>query len=162
MVTPLAGLPASVAQDPPPSLPQRNLRRAFRLGLPSGQYVARAMHVHPLADKDIVLGKGFDTPDPDARNILDVSKVFAGNCPLWTYILAEAMHFKEPVKVPVKEDVTITTPRLGPVGGRIVAEVFLGLMFGDSNSLLSLDPGWKPPSGPDFALKDFVNYALGK
>jgi hypothetical protein len=51
---------------------------------------------------------------------------------------------------------------LGPVGGRIVAEVFLGLMFGDSNSLLRLSPDWQPKQGPEFALKDFVNYALGK
>ena len=72
------------------------------------------------------------------------------------------MRHKEPVKIPVTENVTVTTPRLGPVGGRIVAEVFLGLMFGDSNSLLRLDPKWKPRAGPNFALKDFVNYALGK
>jgi hypothetical protein len=161
VVTPLSGLPASVAPDPPPSLPQRNLRRGFRLGLPTGQQVAHAMDLTPMADRDIVIGKGTDTPDPDAKNILAVSNVFAGNCPLWTYILAEAMHYKESVKIPVKENVTITTPRLGPVGGRIVAEVFLGLMFGDSNSLLRLDPKWKPKSAT-FALKDFVNYALGK
>jgi hypothetical protein len=66
------------------------------------------------------------------------------------------------VKLPVVEDVTVSTPRLGPVGGRIVAEVFLGLMFGDSNSLLSLDQDWQPKQGTGFALKDFVNYALGR
>ena len=120
------------------------------------------MNLTPLADKDIQIGKGTDAADPDAKNILAVSKVFAGNCPLWTYILAEAMQHKEPVKMPVKENVTITTPKLGPVGGRIVAEVFLGLMFGDSNSLLKLNPKWTPKSGANFALKDFVNYALGK
>ena len=162
VVTPLSILPGSVAPDPPPSLPQRNLRRAFRMGLPTGQYVAKAMNIAPLADKDINIGKGTDAADPDAQNILAVSKVFAGNCPLWTYILAEAMLHREPVKIPVKEDKVIATPRLGPVGGRIVAEVFLGLMFGDSNSLLSLDPQWQPPSGATFTLKDFVNYALGK
>ena len=162
VVTPLSGLPAAVAPDPPPSLPQRNLRRGFRLGLPSGQQVAHAMNLTPLADKDIVIGKGTDAADPGAKNIVTVSKVFAGNCPLWTYILAEAMHHVESGKIPVKGNVTVTTPRLGPVGGRIVAEVFLGLMFGDSNSLVRLDPHWKPKSGPNFALKDFVNYALGK
>jgi heme peroxidase len=162
VVTPLSGLPAAVAPDPPPSLPQRNLRRGFRLGLPSGQHVAHAMHATPLADKDIQIGKATDTPDPDAKNILAVSKAFAGNCPLWTYILAEAALHKEPVKIPVKENVTITTPRLGPVGGRIVAEVFLGLMFGDASSLLRLQPTFTPKLGPHFALKDFVNYALGK
>jgi hypothetical protein len=43
-----------------------------------------------------------------------------------------------------------------------VAEVFLGLLFGDPHSLLSLDPHWQPAGGPGYALKDFVNYALGK
>src|SRR3989454_330847 len=94
--------------------------------------------------------------------IVDVSKVFANNCPLWTYILAEAAHHREAVRIPVKENVTINTPRLGPVGGRIVAEVFLGLMFGDKTSLLSQDPDWQPKQGANYALKDFVNYALGR
>ena len=57
---------------------------------------------------------------------------------------------------------TINTPRLGPVGGRIVAEVLLGLMFGDRHSLLSLDPLWHPATGAGYALKDFVAFALGR
>jgi hypothetical protein len=161
LVTPLAHLPASVATDPPPSLPQRNLRRAFRLGLPSGQQVASAMNLTPIEDSDILIGKGADTADRRAKDIVSVSEAFARNCPLWTYILAEAMHHKESVKIPVEENVTIKTPKLGPVGGRIVAEVFLGLMFGDPNSLVRLEPKWKPEPAT-FALKDFVNYALGK
>lgn len=161
LVNPLHDLPPSVASNPS-SLPLRNLERGWRLGLPSGQDVARAMRIKPMADTDILIGQGVDKPDKPLDNILSVSKVFADNCPLWTYILAEAMHFNEPVKIPVKEDVTVNTPRLGPVGGRIVAEVFLGLMFGDSNSLLSLDPNWQPKQGASYALKDFVNYALGR
>jgi hypothetical protein len=93
--------------------------------------------------------------------VVEVSRVFADNCPLWTYILAEAMHFREAVRIPATEHVTINTPRLGPVGGRIVAEVLLGLIAGDRNSLLGLDPNWHPASGPSYALKDFVKYALG-
>jgi hypothetical protein len=162
LVNPLHALPPAVASNPA-SLAQRNLQRAWRLGLPSGQRVARAMHLQPLDDEDIIIGKGTETPDPNAKSILEVSKIFANNCPLWTYILAEAMHFSEPVKIPVNEDLPpISTPRLGPVGGRIVAEVFLGLMFGDPHSLLSLDPQWHPEQGEDFALKDFVKYALGQ
>jgi hypothetical protein len=160
LVNPLHHLPPAVASNPS-SLAQRNLERAWRLGLPSGQNVARAMHLQPLADKDIIIGKGTEGPDPDAKSIVEVSKVFANNCPLWTYILAEAMRFRELVKIPVTEDLQVNTPRLGPVGGRIVAEVFLGLMFGDTHSLLSLDPQWHPEQGKDFKLKDFVNYALG-
>ena len=69
------------------------------------------------------------------------------------------------MKVPVTENKQITTPQLGPVGGRIVAEVFLGLMFGDNDSFLSADPNWIPSirnKGTNFALRDLVAYALGK
>ena len=164
LVTPLSALPPSVASNPA-SLPQRNLIRSLELGLPSGQDVARAMHITPLKDDEIMIGKAVDSPGTgDVRgtiaSIPELS-VFKGNCPLWTYILAEAGRNQEPVKIPVQEDKTISTPRLGPVGGRIVAEVFLGMMFGDNDSLLNLDPAWQPPSGPDFRLKDLIKYALG-
>jgi hypothetical protein len=170
-VNPLSMLPGTVAGSEMASLPQRNLVRGWRLGLPSGQSVARAMGVTPLKDDEILLGKFIrnDTQPDEAGNeivpITDVSNVFRGNCPLWTYILAETRKFKEMVKIPVKGDVSLSTPRLGPVGGRIVAEVFLGVMFGDHHSLLSLDPNWQPLGaigGAKFALKDFVKYALGQ
>jgi hypothetical protein len=90
-----------------------------------------------------------------------ISKVFENNCPVWAYVLAEAMKQQQTVKIPVKGDVSITTPMLGAVGGRIVAEVFLGLMFGDNHSLLSLRPNWHPKDNVNYKLKDFVNYALG-
>lgn len=164
LVTPLSGLPLEVASDPPPSLPQRNLLRGFVLGLPSGQEVARAMGVTPLKDEEIMIGKAVDQPDPgDVKGtIASIPELsaFKGNCPLWTYILAEAAKNQETVTIPVKEAKKITTPRLGPVGGRIVAEVFLGIMFGDHNSLLNLEPLWQPSSGPDYKLKDLVKYAL--
>ena len=113
-----------------------------RWRLRSGQQVASVMGVKPLRDDQILIGKGVDKPakgeEPFA--ITHVSKVFAKNCPLWTYILAEAMQQQEMVKIPVKENITITTTRLGPVGGRVFAEVFLALLFADKHSLLSLDP----------------------
>jgi hypothetical protein len=58
----------------------------------------------------------------------------------------------------------INTPQLGPVGGRIVAEVFLGMLFGDNDSFLTADPAWVPTigkAGKNFALRDIVAYALG-
>jgi hypothetical protein len=161
LVNPLSHLPPSVVGDPRPSLAARNLLRGWRLGLPSGQRVAHRMGVAPLADENILIGKAVDDPAQPLPNILSVSPVFKNNCPLWTYILAEAMHHKVPVKIPVNGNVTINTPRLGPVGGRIVAEVFLGLMFSDKHSLLTLEPNWQPPTGPEYTLKDFVRYALG-
>ena len=59
----------------------------------------------------------------------------------------------------------ISTPQLGPVGGRIVAEVFLGMLFGDNDSFLSSAPDWIPfirNKGEKFALRDIVAYAIGK
>ncbi len=160
LVNPLKNLPPSVAANPA-SLAQRNLERAWRLGLPTGQDVARAMNITPMHDQDILIGQGIENPPTPLPNITSVSPVFKKNCPLWTYILAEAMQNRTPMKLPVVENVSINTPQLGPVGGRIVAEVFLGMMFGDPNSLLSLDPTWTPPGNPNYALKDLVNYALG-
>jgi heme peroxidase len=171
IVNPLSHLPASVVDpnDPPDSLAKRNLLRGWRLGLPSGQNIARSMGLKPLADEDILIGQGVDKPDAPLGSVVDVSKVFADNCPLWTYILAEAIHNMENVTIPVKEKKIITTPQLGPVGGRIVAEVFLGLQFGDNHSLLNLEPDWQPEKkpgskekNPDYKLRDFVKYALGE
>ena len=162
LVNPLKTLPPSVASNPP-SLAERNLLRGWRLGVPSGQAIARAIDVKPLEDEEILIGQGVDKPTDPLPNILSVSNVFAGNCPLWTYVLAEAMHHRKSVKLPVKENVSVNTPQLGPVGGRIVAEVFLGLMFADPNSLLNIDPAWTPPKGGmNYKLKDFVSYALGR
>jgi hypothetical protein len=124
------------------------------------------MHITPLDDSQILIGKAVDTPDageePVAINTI-ANGVFARNCPLWTYVLAEAAIRKVAVTIPVTgAPGPISTPQLGPVGGRIVAEVILGLMFGDNFSVLSLDPGWAPVTGPNFKLKDLVSYALGQ
>jgi len=40
------------------------------------------MRVTPLADKDIIIGKALDTPESPVKKIVDVSRVFAHNCPL--------------------------------------------------------------------------------
>lgn len=174
LVNPLGGLPLTVASDPPPSLAQRNLIRSFELRLPSGQDVARAMGVTVLDDAQIKIGKAVDTPDnsstdpleKDVRgSIADIAELapFKGKTPLWTYILAEAFNTRTDVKVPTTENKTISTPQLGMVGGRIVAEVFLGLAFGDRSSYLNLNPDWTPSLAKNgaFLLKDLVNYALG-
>jgi hypothetical protein len=165
LVEPLSGLPQIVAHDSPPSLAQRNLLRGFELNLPSGQAVARAMGLQPLDDGQILIGKAVDEAGPgDVLGTIDQVDglaPFKGNCPLWTYILAEAAQNKIDVPLPVTEQKSNKTPQLGPVGGRIVAEVILGLVFGDNNSLLNLDPEWAPLGNPDFGLKDFVKFALG-
>jgi len=73
-----------------------------------------------------------------------------GGTPLWFYILREAQHRAD-------------GDRLGPVGGRIVAEVLVGLVRADADSYLSVDAGWRPtlPSaGPDrYTLADLLTFA---
>ena len=168
VVTPLSHLPKIVASDPPPSLPQRNLLRGFELGLPTGQSVAKAMGVKPLEDNEIIIGKAVDAPSGDdvLGKLSDLKElaIFRGNTPLWTYILAEAGNTRAAVPIPVTPAMEINTPQLGKVGGRIVAEVFLGMLFGDNDSFLSADPAWVPTiggAGKNFALRDIVAYALG-
>jgi hypothetical protein len=166
LVDPLSMLPPSVASDPPPSLPRRNLERGWRLQLPSGQAVAKAMQVPVLDDSKILIGKAVDQQDP-GESLIAINTIangaFANNCPLWTYILAEALQNKKalPVTASGGPVTGVNTPQLGPVGGRIVAEVIVGLMFGDGWSMLSRDPQWKPVTGADFRLRHLVAYALG-
>jgi hypothetical protein len=169
VVTPLSVLPSTVASDPPPSLPQRNLIRSFELGLPTGQSVAKAMGIKPLDDNEIVIGKAVDAPSGDdvLGRLSDLPQLsaFLGNCPLWTYVLAEAARTRILLSIPVEGGKKITTPQLGPVGGRVVAEVFLGMLFGDNDSFLSVDPEWIPTigkKGDKFALRDIVAFALGR
>lgn len=176
LVAPLADLQAGgVVTDNRPSLAKRNLVRGWRLGLPSGQDVARLMGVKPLSDDEILIGKHMDGAIKLSKIIAegkckDGTKhkldVFAGNCPLWAYVLAEAMVNAAAVRPNATGAPKISTPKLGPVGGRIVAEVMLGLMYGDGTSYLRRDPLFVPTVGgvkrPAFTLADLVNMALGK
>jgi hypothetical protein len=116
-----------------------------------------------------VIGKAVDSPSGDdvLGKLSDLPQLFAffGKCPLWTYVLAEAARTQTSLPIAVTGKKQITTPQLGPVGGRIVAEVFLGVLFGDKDSFLSADPNWIPTirkKGTDFALRDLVAYALGE
>ena len=54
---------------------------------------------------------------------------------------------------------------LGPVGGRIVAEVLVGLLEGDPSSWLKQKPMWKPflpaATAGNFKMADLVKFTLG-
>ena len=56
--------------------------------------------------------------------------------PLWTYVLAETTATAYPVRDGHITGRQVAPFRLGPVGGRIVAEVFAGLMQADRGSVL--------------------------
>jgi hypothetical protein len=50
---------------------------------------------------------------------------------------------------------------LGPVGGRIVGEVIIGLIEGDHQSYLTQDPTWTPTygTGDTFEMTDLLTTA---
>jgi heme peroxidase len=137
-----------------PNLAVRNLVRGQMLGLPSGQAVARLMDQEPIPDPELKLGKAIVDELDTAMSITDVDQRFAGNAPLWYYVLAEAQHEwrKAAAAAAGQDDVTRNAipVRLGPVGGRIVAEVLIGLLVGDHRSVLWQAPNWRP----DFANRD--------
>jgi hypothetical protein len=144
------------------SLASRNLMRGWRMRLPSGQAVARAMGVEPLKDSEIILGKFTGDPADVKGPITQFSAAFAGNCPLWTYILAETKETTRTV-VTNQGSKAIKTRQLGLVGGRIVAETFIGLLLADSTSYFSVNPIWKPSkanSSGHFGLREFIKTAL--
>jgi hypothetical protein len=131
---PLEDVPGT---NEPHALAARNLLRGRALELPSGQRIARAMGVEPLSD--------------DQLGLAQISDQFADSAPLWFYVLKEA-------------ETLAGGASLGPVGGRIVAEVLLGLLKGDSSSYISAEPNWHPTLGDtegQFTMGDLVNLTLG-
>jgi hypothetical protein len=146
------------------NLALRNLQRGKSMGLPSGQDVARFMGLEPLSDADIRIGKANVDGLKTNKSIDHYGKSFKDSAPLWTYVLAEALHgwttdAKSKDSVEAKNSVPV---RMGPVGGRIVTEVFAGMLLGDPQSYLSLNPGWKPPLARNgqFTMRELIQFAL--
>ena len=136
--TPLFNLPlgAIASHDPPTALPQRNLLRHLTWELPSGQSVARALRTPPLAEGEL-------------DELAELGVGFERSTPLWYYVLKEA-------------EVVADGLHLGPVGGRIVTEVFVGLLESDPGSYLAAQPAWQPTlpkQGRDFRMTDFLTFA---
>jgi hypothetical protein len=133
LAAPLSAIPE---RPDMPNLAQRNLVRGLQFSLPSGQNVARAMGVQPLSDGDLELSRR-GAPD------------FEGDAPLWFYILREA-------------ELLGKGQRLGPMGGRIVAEVLLGLLVGDPFSWPNVQPDWQPPLAKDgrFGMPELIRFTL--
>jgi hypothetical protein len=144
LATRLFGLPASVSGKRE-ALARLNLRRGRALGLPSGSAVARAMHVEPLDEQQLLLD----------RLSADVRKELLRAPPLWYYVLCEA-----------ESELGDDGRHLGPVGGRIVAEVLTGLLEADPSSYLHAKAPWTPTlpraACGDFTMPDLVRFALGE
>jgi hypothetical protein len=133
--TPLFTLPlgAIASHDQPTVLPQRTLLRHLTWSLPSGQAIAAAMGIDPIAKHDLAELKPYE---------------FDSSTPLWYYTLKEAQLVEDGLQ-------------LGPVAGRIVAEVLIGLLQTDPNSYLVSQPAWQPALGSSgvFKMTDFLTYA---
>jgi hypothetical protein len=169
LANPLFKLPSTVQPDSTSSslLAQRNLLRGRKMGLPSGQQVARLMGETPLTNAQLSQNRRIKVEVPIVNNVVKVlseydeentnlketlaKPEFDGEAPLWFYILKEA-------------EIVGEGRELGPVGGRIVAEVLVGLLQKDLNSYLYLQPTWKPttpiaPARGKFTMADLLKYA---
>ena len=145
--TPLFNLPlgAIASHDQPQVLPQRTLLRQLTWSLPSGQRLAKEMRLPALSEAE--LGTDLDGyhSAPGATHPYDFKK----STPLWYYVLKEA-------------EAKAGGLTLGPVGGRIVAEVLIGLIESDPASYLAREPRWTPTltsAGANFRMTDFLTFA---
>ena len=115
----LIELPAAITGDVElaayQSLAGRDLERGRAYGLPSGEAVAQAM------------GEAHIDGDPLGLRAAG----WPGETPLWLYFLAESASCGR-------------GEQLGPSGGRIVAEVLIGILDADGGSYRANEPGWTP------------------
>jgi hypothetical protein len=137
-----------------PSLALLNLFRGDTYKLPSGQAIAKALldrgcKFEPIDSQYLVTRK---TGDKDKTfKFVKIHPDLQEDTPLWFYILAEAQRsvldelkkLNPPVD-PEQDfdeskllDPKVAQTSLGWVGGRIVAEVFYGLMDSDTDSYLN-------------------------
>jgi hypothetical protein len=131
----LIALPTQISGSEPgtdyASLANRDLQRGQAVRLASGETIARHLGVPPLTAAQIGLAE----------------LGWTGETPLWLYVLKEA-------------DVLHAGEQLGPVGGRVVGEVLVGIIDSDPESFRSVDPEWQPtPPGRragSFGLADIL------
>jgi hypothetical protein len=125
--------------------------------------VARALDEKPIPDGKLVIGKATAKDRDKLQPLGQIAPGFAGRAPLWAYILSEAQvtswdragNGASPDSIPIK---------LGPVGGRIVADVFAALLRGDRTSYLKQGAPFTPITAftrdGKFGLAELINFAL--
>jgi Animal haem peroxidase len=136
--TPLFDLPlgAIPAGAPPTSLAQRNLLRHLTWRIPAGQAIAAAIGAPMLSESDLT-------------ELQSIHPQFVRSTPLWYYVLKEAEVFED-------------GRHLGSVGGRIVAEIFIGLLRTDPEGFLTRQPDFTPSLGSrpgEFHITDLLTFA---
>jgi len=108
-----------------------------------------------LALRNLQRGQSMDLPSgQDVAKLLGADVLTGADMggvldptPLWFYILKEAE--------------LLGGEHLGPVGGRIVAEVLLGLLDNDKTSWINVEPSWTSPvthTGDSVLLRDVVAF----
>ncbi len=184
------GMPSGQVRER--NLAYLNLLRGSRLRLPTAEQVGERMCIgafgaaqFPMLTPDQIWSAGSRNSKPFGSQDVDdgintartarapLKALFAGNTPLWYYILREAEWYgtwspgdtdATPHKDRGKTD-AFGGHHLGPIGSTILLETFIGLLLGDPGSYIH-QAGWRPmapiASGdPDkFELKDLIRWAL--
>lgn len=117
-----------------------------------------ATGVRALAKRNLLRGRALGLPSGQSvarrmgATVLSPAELDlpGGVTPLWPYILGESQRLGDGGQC------------LGPVGGRLVAEVLVGLVASDAQSFLRVEPRWAPFLGPrpdTFDMPDLLSYA---
>ena len=140
MVEPLFTLldDAIIAVKGEKRLAVQDLKRGYMLRIPTGQALATKMGVDKLTPEELLTF----AVNSAQREVLEASE-FLEKTPLWFYILAEgAKQNAEGTKQNATEEAKRNKDKLGPVGGRIVAETITGFIHRTPDTFLGTD--WKP------------------
>ncbi len=173
LVDPLAALPPSIDSGRR-SLAALNLKRGNldAYAIATGQAFAAALKEKPLGPDELMVRE--PVPDDQGggftfKSIGSADPRFLTETPLWFYILAEAqaplLAFWRSVNQRALQDADFTsgvgsTSRLGPVGGRILMEVFNGIIDSDTRSFRNAAPaGWVPMIGKDISFWAVLRFA---
>ena len=185
--------PVPLLTEPPrPSLALLNLLRGNVYRIQSGQEVARVLQERlkegspdfnvevALPEKHLVVRVLHHKADDGTKfyRFQPIDSALQKDTPLWFYILAEAQSTMlggnvDLGKVFSEDELLKGAPastQLGWVGGRIVAEVFYGLMDSDEESFINAAPtGWQPMLCPlldnkkreQIVFQDLVDFVGG-
>ena len=171
-------LPDKVGQPPRPSLALLNLLRGNTYRIQSGQAFAkeltkRGFNFVQIQQKHLVTRKPFDKDGQTFFKFEPIPDELQDDTPLWFYILAEA---QAPLYDVIQSrnqltgfpdnfllnDPNGTTTQLRGVGGRIIAEVFYGLLDSDLESFVNAaPPEWSPMLGDNkpTILRSLLHFA---
>jgi Animal haem peroxidase len=141
----LSNAPAGVFKH----LARRNLRRGYRLNLPTAQACIAAIQKTGCKQFPVLTPEQIREGSTLRQEAVDQGG-FATKTPLWFYVLKEA-------------EVLGQGQHLGPLGSHIVANTLAGLIINDSESYWNAEGGrWSPkqfrPSNPIDSLEDLVAF----